>query len=1095
MFESDSQLTDIRDYAFYNCSVSSITLPNSLQRIAGGAFYSSGLMNIEIPASVESLGYDAFGNCHYLSSVTFESGSQLTEIPAGTFYNCNSLTAIQIPIGVESIGESAFYNCNSLTDVEIPNSVTGIEYGAFYNCSSLTEIVIPASVENIVSFSFAYCSSLTTINVERYENNSAVATSVTKLEKNAFYSCGGLTDIFVPSDGVSAYQDPKSGWASYAPIIQAAPFTETPDLEYDLSDCQTYYLVSKGTADTNGRIYIPAMHNNLPVKAIAANGFKNCYNLTDVVFEGGSQLISVGNYAFRNCKNLIGITLPTSVTGIGKYAFQSCEKLLRIALPESVESIGNYAFKGCGNLSAIYIGRAWTLGSFPPVTELGNKVFSGCGKLETIYVPDADSVEAYKNAENWSFYASKISQHFTPTDGLYYSLSYTYGYTNGSFSYSYYYTVSKGSTSAHNVIYIPATYNGYPVKAIGGNGFSNCTNITEVIFENNSAIETISNYAFSGCSNLSRIRIPESVLNIGNYVFQNCSSLEVVYVEREASPVTTLGANVFLACTNLARIYVPHDSYNAYWDAASWADYKLQMIQSFPITAGLKYTLSQDGIYYSVSKGSAVLNDGLYIPAEYNSLPVKAIADYGFADCYSLQYVEFEYVANIGYALTTVGEYAFSGCGALSSAYLPYDTVTEIGEGAFYDCYSLSYFSMPSNVTVIEDWTFYRTSLYDTWIPYGVTHIGNYAFADCPNLKAIWLPESLTEIGSSAFYHCTALTGVTLSPNTTQIGYSAFEGCTGLTSITVPASVKTIRDGAFYGCANLRTVYAERWLASDPKPITELEWGSDVFDNCHASLVIYVPNAAAVAAYKAASCWSGYASRIYDPNPPNPNQVVLNIASNTRYTEEVATLAAGNYREYRITFALGGTKIAQTFGPRDAYLYLYDAGGTLLSANADGGYSLNALIRYNFSANTAYIIRVKFYSASVSGEVKLGLSPSSGLTQTGLSAINQFEDIYSASGTGVSHSVPLSLNETRLFVWSPSVGRSYTVTTVSSPNLDTYLYLIDPAATALCLYNDDGGGNLQARITSNMTAGKQYLIVISAYNITTTAGNTTLQVY
>ena len=60
--------------------------------------------------------------------------------------------------------------------------------------------------------------------------------------------------------------------------------------------------------------------------------------------------------------------------------------------------------------------------------------------------------------------------------------------------------------------------------------------------------------------------------------------------------------------------------------------------------------------------------------------------------------------------------------------------------------------------------------------------------------------------------------------------------------------------------------------------------------------------------------------------------------------------------------------------------------------------------------------------------------------------------------------------------------------------LDTYLYLIDPSTTNVCLYNDDGAGNLQASITSNLIANKTYFIVVSTYDITSQKGTIRLDI-
>ena len=174
-----NSVTSIGGNAFYNCrSLTSITIPNSVTSIGEKAFaYCASLISINIPNSVTTLGGAAFYECISLQSVVLSE--RLSELLpgrgvrgniVGCFEQCSSLTSINIPNSVTSIGDWAFSGCSSLTSVTIPNSVTSIGGNAFYNCRSLTSITIPNSVTSIGEKAFAYCSSLTSIywNAKRY---------------------------------------------------------------------------------------------------------------------------------------------------------------------------------------------------------------------------------------------------------------------------------------------------------------------------------------------------------------------------------------------------------------------------------------------------------------------------------------------------------------------------------------------------------------------------------------------------------------------------------------------------------------------------------------------------------------------------------------------------------------------------------------------------------------------------------------------------------------------------------------------------------------------------------------------------------------
>ena len=174
------------------------------------------------------------------------------------------------------------------------------------------------------------------------------------------------------------------------------------------------------------------------------------------------------------------------------------------------------------------------------------------------------------------------------------------------------------------------------------------------------------------------------------------------------------------------------------------------------------------------------------------------------------------------YSVTTIGDYAFSDCYALTSVDMP--SVTTIGDVAFGYCSALTSVDMPS-----------------------VTTIGGYAFYECSSLTSISMP-SVTTIGGYAFYNCNALTSVSM-PSATTIGYGAFYYCFALTSIDIPASVSMIDDYAFAICSSLTSVYCH-W--EDP-----LECDPNFYETVLENAILYVPKGT-IDAYRSVSPWSGF---------------------------------------------------------------------------------------------------------------------------------------------------------------------------------------------------------------------------------------------
>ena len=254
-----------------------------------------------------------------------------------------------------------------------------------------------------------------------------------------------------------------------------------------------------------------------------------------------------------------------------------------------------------------------------------------------------------------------------------------------------------------------------------------------------------------------------------------------------------------------------------------------------PTPEKLTFTLLDDGTGYSVKAASTEIADKVVIPAEYEGLPVKVIANNAFLQCSSMTGI------TIPNSVTTIGNNAFSDCSSLTGITIP-DSVTSILVGAFYNCRGLTSITIPDSVTGIGDSAFCDCrGLTSITIPDGVTSIGDTTFYYCTSLTNITIPESVTSIGSAAFAACSSLTGFTVSSinsayksldgvlysidgktliaypggksgayvipdGVTNIGDHAFFGCISLTGITIPDSVTSIGTYVVEFCNNLSSI-------------------------------------------------------------------------------------------------------------------------------------------------------------------------------------------------------------------------------------------------------------------------------------------------
>ena len=157
-------------------------------------------------------------------------------------------------------------------------------------------------------------------------------------------------------------------------------------------------------------------------------------------------------------------------------------------------------------------------------------------------------------------------------------------------------------------------------------------------------------------------------------------------------------------------------------------------------------------------------------------------------------------------------------------------------------------------------------------ISYTVTAIGDYAFANCYNLKSISIPETVKSINDFSFYSCSGLTSITFPLSITSIGYDAFWNCAGLTSVTIPDSVTSIGAYAFCNCdkmtyvaigSSVTSIGDQVFVATPLAYITclaetppSLNSGYTYFYS-YANTTLYVPQSS-IEAYQSASVWSNF---------------------------------------------------------------------------------------------------------------------------------------------------------------------------------------------------------------------------------------------
>lgn len=238
-------------------------------------------------------------------------------------------------------------------------------------------------------------------------------------------------------------------------------------------------------------------------------------------------------------------------------------------------------------------------------------------------------------------------------------------------------TIFKGNTEITSFDEL-AEFNN--VTTILHSAFSGCTNLTTIKLPR--GIKTLYNDAFNGCVKLTRIELNDGITAAGAAVFLNCSSLAYIVIPNS---VTILGDSILRGCSALVEAQIP----------------------SFV-----------EGSLYGTFDGCANLSTPIVVPKG-----VTAISNRVFFGCKKVPSITFE----DGSSLRSIGAYAFSGCSLLTSLIIP-DGVTSIGRDCFNGCGKLTYIKLPSELITISPFAFYGSKLESIIIPEKVTSIGEGAF-------------------------------------------------------------------------------------------------------------------------------------------------------------------------------------------------------------------------------------------------------------------------------------------------------------------------------------------------------------------------------
>lgn len=813
-----------------------VMIPEQIHTIGDSVF--KGMKDIEeiiLPDSIRVIENNAFKGCKNLKNINFPP--RLSSIGDFAFHRCHALERVILPETLSSIGKGAFLYCDSMKEISLMG-VKRIEMQMFANCTSLEEIWLSSALDisNLNDDVFTGCIKINKIHlsdgrtflitnlISAFDSENQIIKEVAKnvyrtmkLEHGRLYRFNvNLKEVTIP-EGVTTIE--KSCFFDKKGIVSIS-------LPRSLEK-----ICSNAFGNCINLTKMEIKNPDLKIENIEENAFRGCSNLSDIIFDGNTDVVRkireqilcefyisgntlvrytgreervrvpdgikvisencfLGNdkidrvilpdtveeireNAFRDCTSMQTVSISENLRKIGRSAFENCRSLLKITLPKSMVSIGKSAFKRCRRLKDFDINNS--------LEYIGDMAFYGCEQLSEINIPFSTELDGNMIFVKSGYKTINIPEYSCPGNEKIKEFATIKPCIIGKYAFS-------GCKKLKSVIIIDRTsvigdyaFEKCPdlrivsitARQIGKGAFSFCQKLTEAYIDS----PMISELAFFECHKLSNVQVTNNVKKIGERAFEECVSLEDFPFEH----IEEIGERAFERCEGLTEISLYGNmkiGYHAFEDCCN--------LKTIDIGSEV---LTESGAFFSCTYVNKIILDGKpytfsrFAQSRYTvSNPYPERVQELIGDIYSCFDVSVK---------SELERYS----GNSKSVKVPEDIVS-LGDGAFRNCVRCENIDIPETVSLIGKLTFDKTGWIGRLREENRISTVNDMIVDAVNCgEYVEIPEHIKKIISWSFAGNTELREIKFLGEKTTVCEYAFRNCINLRKIT-------LADGTVYTLGN-----------------------------------------------------------------------------------------------------------------------------------------------------------------------------------------------------------------------------------------------------------------------------------------------------